>query len=217
MPYAQKHIPHESLDWDFRGADTRQYTHCFHDYPARMIPTLCGCSICTEAMPAACSILIAEPARRSWEAQLRGIDAIGFDINPLACLIAKVKTTPIRKQLLNLYCKDFADFAFHARFDELKDLVALPNFPSVGFWFQERTIVELSHLKQYIKQIEDDGVQDFFKVAFSETVRECSLTRAGEFKLYRIPEHKTVGVRARRIRNDGAQTCPQSRRNACLS
>lgn len=25
-------------DWTFNGASTREMTHCYHDYPARMIP-----------------------------------------------------------------------------------------------------------------------------------------------------------------------------------
>ena len=26
--------------WDFREADTKEYTHCFHTYPAMMIPQI---------------------------------------------------------------------------------------------------------------------------------------------------------------------------------
>jgi len=29
-------------DWTFNGADTRELTHCYHDYPARMIPQVAG-------------------------------------------------------------------------------------------------------------------------------------------------------------------------------
>ena len=30
----------ESGDWDFRDADTKEYTHSFHIYPAMMIPQI---------------------------------------------------------------------------------------------------------------------------------------------------------------------------------
>ncbi|MBL7787976.1 MAG: hypothetical protein JNM36_18855 [Chitinophagales bacterium] len=26
--------------WDFIGANTKQYTHCYHSYPAMMIPQI---------------------------------------------------------------------------------------------------------------------------------------------------------------------------------
>jgi hypothetical protein len=38
--------PKETLldldDWTFRKAKTRELTHCYHDYPARMIPQVAG-------------------------------------------------------------------------------------------------------------------------------------------------------------------------------
>ncbi|MBF0388997.1 MAG: DNA methyltransferase, partial [Desulfamplus sp.] len=43
-------------------------------------------------------------------------------------------------------------------------------------------------IKQYIDNINNIYVKQFFQVAFSETVRETSLTRNSEFKLYRVPE-----------------------------
>ena len=38
--------------------------------------------------------------------------------------------------------------------------------------------------------MEDAPVRNFFWVAFSETVQECSYTRNGEFKLYRMPTQR---------------------------
>ncbi|MER3524904.1 MAG: hypothetical protein C4326_12860 [Ignavibacteria bacterium] len=67
------------------------------------------------------------------EAQLRGIDAAGTDLNPLARLIAKAKTTPIRQQILDLYLKDFSEFAFKARFEGEPSVLRLPNFPNIEF------------------------------------------------------------------------------------
>lgn len=27
-------------DWDFRDSNTKEYTHCYHNYPAMMIPQI---------------------------------------------------------------------------------------------------------------------------------------------------------------------------------
>jgi len=186
MRAAQHHV---QIDWDFRGKDTRAMTHCFHDYPARMIP-----QIASKLLE-----LFGSSAKRLFdpyygtgtslvEAQLRGIDAAGTDLNPLARLIAKVKTTPIRQQILDLYLKDFAEFAFKARFEGEPAVLQLPNFPNLDFWFQPDVIRKLAHLKKYICQIDNEDVRDFFKIAFSETARESSLTRNAEFKLFRMTD-----------------------------
>jgi len=45
-------------------------------------------------------------------------------------------------------------------------------------------------LKSFVKEIDDDAIRLFFEIAFSETVRESSNTRNGEFKLYRYKEEK---------------------------
>lgn len=177
------------FDWDFRGEETRTLTHCFHDYPARMIPQI----------PSKLLELFGTSTKRLFDpycgtgtslvqAQIFGIDAVGTDINPLARLITKVKTTPIRKQVLDLYLKDFIEFTFKIRFKNESQVVAFPDFSNMEFWFQQEVIRKLAILKKYIWNIEDEDIRDFFKVAFSETVRESSLTRNSEFKLYRMAE-----------------------------
>ena len=181
------------IDWDFRGEDTRVLTHCFHDYPARMIPQIASKLI--ELFGSSAKKLF-DPycgtGTSLVEAQLRGIDAMGTDLNPLACLIAKVKTKPISQQILDLYLKDFSDFIYKARFDEEPSVLSIPNFPNINFWFQSEVIRRLAYLKKYIWQIDKEDIRDFFKVAFSETVRESSLTRNSEFKLFRMTE-KQIG------------------------
>ncbi len=181
------------INWDFRGEDTRAMTHCFHDYPARMIPQI----------PVRLFDLFGTSAKKLFdpycgtgtslvEARLRGIDAVGTDLNPLARLIAKTKTTPIRQQILDLYLKNFSEFVFKARLEGEPSVLLLPNFKNIEFWFQPEVIRKLAYLKKYIWQIDNEGVRDFFKVAFSETAREASLTRNEEFKLFRMTEkHRT--------------------------
>jgi site-specific DNA-methyltransferase (cytosine-N4-specific) len=33
---------YKDISWDFRDADTKISTHCFHSYPAMMIPQVAG-------------------------------------------------------------------------------------------------------------------------------------------------------------------------------
>src|SRR3712207_6874723 len=58
--------------------------------------------------------------------------AVGTDLNPLARLISKTKTTIIDQQTVDLFLKDFNDFLFYFRFGfKKRDSVAVPDFPNI--------------------------------------------------------------------------------------
>ena len=174
-------------EWDFRAADTRLHVHVLHAYPAMMIPQVAG-RILDEF--AAGARLLFDPycgtGTSLVEANLRGINAIGTDINPLARLIAKVKTTYIPPDTLTAQVKRFI-LAVPA-LQAAKTEVEVPNFPNIDYWFKKETQRDLALIKSYIENLPNKDVRDFFWVAFSETVRASSLTRKNEFKLYRMPK-----------------------------
>lgn len=177
--------------WDFRGAETKNYTHCFHSYPAMMIPQVASRLLDKYGRKAR---LVLDPfcgtGTSLVEANLRGTSAVGVDLNPLACLIAQTKTTVINIQKVDLYLKHFNDFLFAERFDGDQTEVDLPEFPNIDFWFDKQIQRDLAKIKKYIGGIEETDVRNFFKVAFSEVVRQSSWTRNGEFKLYRMTEEQ---------------------------
>ncbi|MFA5779718.1 MAG: DNA methyltransferase [Elusimicrobiota bacterium] len=177
------------LSWDFRNENTKTYTHCFHSYPAMMIPQIAERLIETYGQKAK---LLFDPycgtGTSLVEANLKNINAIGTDLNPLARLISKVKTTKVNLQNLDLFIRDFNDFIFQIHFNNSRKSLIIPDFNNINFWFKKNIIMDLATVKQYVNNVQDEDIKDFFKVAFSETVREASLTRNGEFKLYRMSE-----------------------------
>lgn len=62
----------------------------------------------------------------------------------------------------------------------------IPNFKNIGYWFKPSVIMELQIIKNAIKNIKNVEVQNFFWVAFSETIRLVSNRRNGEFKMFRM-------------------------------
>ena len=80
-------------DWDFLGVNTRIGTHCYHDYPAKMIPQIAGKLIDNYGKKAN---LLFDPYCGSGtslaEGRIRGINCIGTDLNPMARMIAKSKS-----------------------------------------------------------------------------------------------------------------------------
>ncbi|MDY6969229.1 MAG: DNA methyltransferase [Spirochaetota bacterium] len=185
-------MKYEDYSWDFRDSDTKELTHCFHPYPAMMIPQIARRLL---QKYGSTSKTLFDPYCGSGtslvEANVRDINAIGTDLNPLARLIAKTKTTPIDIQTLDLYLKDFNDYSFNFQFNIHNSVsIVIPQFNNIDFWFNKSTQKKLSLIKKYIDNIKQPEVRNFFLTAFSETVRESSLTKKSEFKLVRIPEEK---------------------------
>ena len=94
--------------WDFRDDDTHGYTHGIHSYPAMMVSPISKNIIDIVKQFKQVDSLF-DPFAGSGtvlvEGMLAGIPTIaGNDINPLALLLSKVKTTPIdRAELQNEY------------------------------------------------------------------------------------------------------------------
>lgn len=169
-------------DWTFLGADTRQLTHCYHDYPARMIPQIAGKLLDRFGAGA---FRLFDPycgtGTSLVEGLVRGLNVIGTDLNPLARLISTAKTTqvPLVKIDREIRRMEQIDQA------PVGDFSAPAGIRDLDFWFNPDVSAKLAALRSFIDSIHPLPVRWFFQVAFSETVRDCSNTRNEEFKLYR--------------------------------
>jgi len=183
----EKYTRKIDYSWDYRGENTKTYTHGIHTYPAMFIPQVArrllesyskeGDTICDIFCGSGTALV---------ESKVLGRNAYGIDLNPLAISLAKAKTTPINPQKLT---KEY--FALLGRLEKIKDNeITKPNFKNLDFWFKEKAITKLAKLKKAIQEIEDRAIRDFLMVAFSEIVRYASNTKTSEFKLVRIKGEK---------------------------
>ena len=177
--------------WDFKSENTKEYTHCYHMYPAMMMPQIARELIKNYKPNGKCE-LIFDPYMGSGttlvEASLAGINSVGTDINPLARFMSSVKTTNFDIDAI-LKCYQFLNKAFDEyNPDEVED-TDFTRISNYSFWYDKSTLLVLSYISQNIKQI-PENLQNFFNVALSETVRDVSFTRKNEFKRYRMSEDK---------------------------
>ena len=185
-------LKYKDESWDFREANTKEYTHCFHTYPAMMIPQIARKLIRQYGVEGG---WLFDPycgtGTSLVEASLFGMHSVGCDINPLVRLIATAKSTPICLSTLDETLSKLNDHLFQVDFgmDKVPD-APIPEILNLTYWFSEEAIRCLAYLRNWIKDVEDKAVRNFMLVAFSETVREVSYTRNGEFKLYRMPAKK---------------------------
>lgn len=173
--------------WDFRGEDTKPYTHGLHNYPAMFIPQLARRLIlnCSQIGDTICDIFCGSGTALV-ESRLLGRNAYGIELNPLAVFLAKVKTTPLKPDLIQ---RNYISLISKIKDCKPKES-ELPSFFNIDFWFKEDAIYELTKIKKCINDIKNKSVRDLFLVAFSEAVRRVSNMRNGEFKLFRIPKEK---------------------------
>lgn len=178
--------------WSFRFADTKEYTHGYHAYPAMMIPQVAR-TLIHEYRPIGELKTILDPYMGSGttlvEAAIMGIDSIGTDLNPLARLISKVKTTHYD---LKQIASQFQEILFQLSFYDAgkvinRDFDRISNYT---YWYSYDILLKLSFIEQLISQYADDS--DFFKLILAEIVREVSYTRNGEFKRFRMSEAKLL-------------------------
>jgi DNA modification methylase len=172
-------------DWTFNGALTRELTHCYHDYPARMIPQIAGKLLDLFAKDAT---ILFDPYSGSGtslvEGFVRGINVIGTDLNPLARLIAQAKTSVPNPRDIDRLIIEFNNY-IKTNPNNASEVTEITGVSRLDFWFKPIVIRKLSALKNFVDKIDNTAVRLFFQVAFSETVRESSNTRNEEFKLYR--------------------------------
>jgi len=103
------------------------------------------------------------------ECLVNGRNFVGYDINPLALLISKVRTTPISSGAL-LEALEYVSLDFKHRDPEDVD------FPNIHYWFDSKIIEDLSRLRGAIFSIKEEEIRNFYKVVFLETVRRVSRT-----------------------------------------
>jgi hypothetical protein len=182
-----------ALDWELEKADTKCYTHGYHPYSSKYIPQIPNRLISSFSER---DDLILDPFLGSGttlvESKILGRNAIGVDINPLACLISRVKTTVISKttvreikNFLILLQDDISHvrgnitlFNYGNKRPILDDLLAglHPNIPK---WYQLAVIYELATIKNSIDTIEHNETREFLLVAFSSILRSVSNAASG--------------------------------------
>ncbi|MEK9150449.1 MAG: DNA methyltransferase [Candidatus Desantisbacteria bacterium] len=178
--------------WSFEGVkplDTGKWTHCYHRYPAKFIPQLVEALI--EEYIHSDDAHINDPFMGSGTtivtAISKGFKASGTDINRIACLMTKVKSIPIKPDHLN---KKINQILSKTAFLENKGIFVnetIPLIPEkhierIDYWFSEENKIKLGKILRVIYEEEDKDVRDFFLIAFSHILKNCSIWLQGSTK-----------------------------------
>ncbi|GHU31231.1 DNA modification methylase [Spirochaetia bacterium] len=184
-----KYTVERNAKYDYTGQSYASMYPNLHKYPATMIPQI-GIDILKEFNITKGKML--DPYCGSGTSFICGLECglttmFGFDINPLAILIAKAKFTKVSERLLTETREGFRNNLFEILKNErFVGSLPRPEVTNIDFWFSKSVIANLSLIKYCIENIKNKNVKTLFYVPFSETVRDCSYTRNNEFKLYKM-------------------------------
>jgi hypothetical protein len=172
--------------WSSRDRDRSDSAHSIFQYPAMMVPIvqrrLLGAVL--EARPDIQSVY--DPFMGSGTSLVSGmhygLDVYGNDINPLAVLISRVRTSRTVEFTVGVIAEQVAAMAKADQSGTIETSMA-----NREKWFQPEVAVELSRLRRAIRKCSDLWVRRFLWVTLAETVRLTSNDRTSTYKLHARP------------------------------
>ncbi|WP_312793052.1 DNA methyltransferase [Diaphorobacter nitroreducens] len=166
----------QSLHFDLDSYKDKSYgTHNFHPYPAKFVPQIPRqlIEIFTKV-----DDRVLDPFCGSGttlvEALSLGRNCVGFDVNDLAVLISRVKTTPLSEEVL----KKAEVIALSVKQEFAKFVTTStppPQIFNIEKWFSSNMIYELTLIREFIDKCEESfELKNFLKVAFAYAVGRAS-------------------------------------------
>lgn len=147
------------------------YTNLLHHYPAKMINQIPLVLLPIYANKGDTILdCFSGSGTTLMQARLYGMNAIGRDINPLAVLISRVKSTNLNINKLKAEVKILYDKIDKVKVNENE----IPIFPNKDFWFEKKVQYDLAKILKSIKKIKNKKYREFLLVCFSSIIRKVS-------------------------------------------
>lgn len=165
---------------DFDGNNTLFATHGLHAYAAKCPPPLVKYGLQYYSRPGE---VVLDPMAGSGttlvQSRMMGRHAVGFDIDPLARLITRVKSRPLADDEIGAaYCEvkrkteqDLQRLNFVITPSAVRHRAQPPSFPNRDYWFDPAVSEALSLLAFHINATDmSKAIRNFLWVAFSSLI-----------------------------------------------
>ena len=174
-------------DLNFHNQASNTFSHGFHSFPAKFPPQLPNLFIKELTNPGE---IVLDPMVGSGTTLVEACNlnrkGIGFDIDPLAIKISRVKTNFFEKNKLlsyssKIYLSAKNDFYKNKKklYELLKEYFDSKTKDFIDYWFLQETQLELVALWNQIKMIKEERYRNFFEVIFSSLI----ITKSGGVSL----------------------------------
>lgn len=161
----------KEIDWDFLD-EKQDEISSLHPYPARFIESIPRSLIDALGVKPGTSIMdpFCGSGTTLLEAKKKGIDSVGVDLNPIACLISKVKTQQAQVNLVevgNEICDRAETYC-------LKHGMEIPNIPNLDHWFKSDIQKSIYALVTEINNIDNIDLQNALRFCLSSIIVRVS-------------------------------------------
>lgn len=158
-----------SVDWDFQSAGSSKL-HSIHPYPAKFIPNIPRALI--KSLPLPEGSIVFDPFCGSGvtltEAQNAGIESVGVDLNPIACLLSRVKTSQLPVDFLRVAKEIVKECKF------FNGNVVVPVIPNLDHWFKKDVQRSITLIITLIDQVKDINIADGLRFCISSIIVKVS-------------------------------------------
>ena len=146
-------------------------THYIHPYPAKLLPQIAHFFLASNIL-ASSDDFVLDPfsgtGTVALEANLSGRNALFSDANPLARIIASVKTSKFSIEEINVAAENLRQAYARTR------KTTPPKVININLWYDEKICRQLSRLRWAIDGIQESKVKDLLWVTFSCVARKLS-------------------------------------------
>jgi site-specific DNA-methyltransferase (cytosine-N4-specific) len=159
-----------SCDWNFPGQRNGEGLYNLHPYPAKFISQIPKTLIKTIGIPK--DTVVLDPfcgyGTTLIAAQSLGYSSIGVDLNPIACLIARVSTQDCSQNIVesSTRCVQKAKAT--------EGLISIPYIPNLDHWFKKPIQIAVFGLITAINEIEEENLRDALRLALSSILVRVS-------------------------------------------
>lgn len=158
-----------ATDWSFSERAKAPLIEGIHPYPAKFIGDIPRALL--DILPVAPGTFVLDPFVGSGttlvEAQRRGVPCVGIDLNPIACLIARVKTgaAPMLLQ------ESAAAVVANARANKMPKRRTIPN---LDHWFKLDVQTAVAAILEEIDELDAVGLKDALRLCLSSILVRVS-------------------------------------------
>jgi DNA methylase len=166
-----------------RNTTSRYLTHLFHKYAGKFIPHIPRWAL-RRFLRRNQEAVVLDPFVGSGttlaEALLYGQNSFGVDVDPLARLIAKVKTTVIPESRLWTLPEEVIEALDGTTYGSY-----VPRIPTLSHWFNDQAVSDLSAIYEAVEKFRGEpDVYDFLLICFSSIIRRASNADNQTMKTY---------------------------------
>lgn len=167
-PIASAYEELEAVDWSFSDRRRHSDMEALHPYPAKFISEIPRAII--SALGLADGSAILDPFCGSGttlaEAQFAGIPSYGIDLNPIACLISRVRTGGL--------ISDAPEKMRYVLSQAQTESAEIPAIPNLDHWFKPYVQSALARLTRAIRNVGDACLEDLLSLALSSIIVRVS-------------------------------------------